>query len=159
LTTRISTEESTRGSAVTSIDARFSTVESDVDVAGTGQFFFGAADIGTTTNTRGLAPGYTSGSASTTFLDVDVRQPFTATKIALKARAGGTGAATLTYAVRKNGSATAMTLEVATTAVTGSDTGSVSFAEGDTFGVQVAKSEAISASPTDSFITIGYITP
>lgn len=120
----------------------------------------GANTLTGTTTTRYLTPGYNSGTASSNPLDMAVTKPFKIDSMRMLARVGGTAGQTISATVRKNGAAVGTAiLTTASDATSGSSTfTAVSFAAGDTWGLQIDKSGAIATSPTDIFWTIG-ITP
>lgn len=125
-----------------------------------GQVELGASTITGTTTTRYLATGYESGTASANALDMPVAKAFSINAIRMFARLGGTAGETITARVRKNGATAGTALVTASDATSGAVTflSPVSYAPGDTWGLQIDKSGAIATSPTDIFWSVG-ITP
>ena len=69
----------------------------------------------------------------------------------------GVGGATITYTLRVNGVATALTVGMLATAVDGSDlANSVAVAAGNLIDVEVTKSAAITTSPDDIVATMEF---
>lgn len=116
---------------------------------------FSARQVDTTTTTRYLPFGYTNAVAPTTPQDMPVVRAFSLSTMTVFNNGTGLGASTITYAMRKNGLATALAVTMLPTdteesiAVT-----AVSFLPGDTWGVEVTKSGAITASPTDIKVVV-----
>lgn len=121
-------------------------------------YVFGHTSIGTTTTTRYLPPGYTgNGTAPTTAVQFRVPRIGTIKSLRVHAGVAGSGASNLTYTVRKNSVATAVTCTFSNTVQDGSDlVNTASFAAGDLIDISVAKSAGISSSPTDVLATVEF---
>jgi hypothetical protein len=120
----------------------------------------GANGIANTTATRYLATGYNNGTAGTNPLDMPVAKPFKIDSLRMFARVAGAAGQTITATIRKNGATVGTaTLATASDATTGSSTfTAVSYAAGDTWGLQIDKSGNV-GSPTDVFWSVGMTPP
>jgi hypothetical protein len=114
---------------------------------------FGTQDVGTTTGSTNkfLAPGTGQVSVSATEIKMPITRPTTIRGLKLSC-VGGTGSATVTYTVRKNGVNQTLTLGVTNTATFGSSTGTVSCVAGDLISVQVTKTATVTTGQT--FVTL-----
>ena len=126
-------------------------------LAATSEFMWGNGSIGTSTSTRYMAPGYSPNAAVTSVVQMRVPRAGTVKNLRVHVNSAGTGAANLTFTVRKNSVATALACTFSNTATDGSDlVDTVTFAAGDLIDVTVAKSASITGSPTDLFVTVEF---
>jgi hypothetical protein len=115
---------------------------------------WGDSSVGTSTTQRFLEPGYTANTAPVSPVAIAMPKAGTVRNLRVVHNAAGTGASNITYTVRKNGVATALTAVVANTATSGSDvTHSFTVAAGDTLDVSVDKSASLSTSPSAITVT------
>jgi hypothetical protein len=122
----------------------------------------GANTITNTTTTRYLTPGYNSGTASINALDMPVTKAFKADSLRMTTRVAVATGVTITATLRKNGSPVGTAILATDSAATSGSSSftAVSYAAGDTWGLQVDKSGATGGSgPTDIFYTIGITPP
>lgn len=112
--------------------------------------FWGNAGLTTTTTTRFLTPGFSTGNAPTTV--IQYRVPITGSIRNLRVRHNtvGTGGNLIVYTVRINGVASALTVSMAANASDGSDlTHSVAISAGDLIDIRATKAVIIGGSPVD----------
>jgi len=117
---------------------------------------FMAGDVGTSATTKYLPPGYIA-VAPTVAKDMPVAKAMTIKGMRYSAATAHTGSgSTVIVSVRKNGSPESLALIVAAGVTTGDTIGQdpVSFAAGDTFGLQVDKGGTVTASPLDMAVTL-----
>lgn len=117
---------------------------------------FIAGDVGTNATTKYLPPGYIAVAPSVA-KDMPVVKAMTITGMRYSAATAHTGSgSTVIVSVRKNGSPESLALIIAAGAVDGDTIGQgpVSFAAGDTFGLQVDKGGTVTASPLDMAVTL-----
>ena len=123
-----------------------------------GELVFVAGDVGTSTTALYMPPGYIAVAASDP-KDFTVSRAMTVVGMLYKARTGhvSPSAEQIVFSLRKNGSPESLALLVAEGATTG-DTGAqsgVSFAAGNTIGIQVDKAgSGITTSPADAAVTL-----
>jgi hypothetical protein len=115
---------------------------------------FGSSGVLTTTTTRYLHPFYEASNAPTA--PVSFRVPFAGTLRKLRVRhntPAGNGNA-IVYTVRINGSASSLTVSLASTSADGSDlVNAPTVAAGDYVDVEVTKAAGIGTSPSDIMAT------
>lgn len=116
---------------------------------------WGDDNITTTTTTRYLTPGFDDGTAETTETAYRVPSAGTAQNMRVRARAAGSGAATLTYTLMVNGSPSALSVAMSNTANDGTDlVNTVSLSAGDLISIRVTKSTSLSSSPDDIMVSL-----
>lgn len=128
---------------------------------GSGVLAWGNTDIGTSTTTRFLTAWYADVLAPTTAdAAARYRVPTNGKVRNLRVRQiGGAGAGNITYTVRKNGVATAVTVTVAAATVDGSDlVNEAEFAAGDLIDIEVTKDAAIATSPNPVQLVVEFST-
>ena len=114
-----------------------------------GAFVFGAANVGTSTTARYLAPGYTPNGASVTRMAFRVPRAGTLQNLRVRHNAVGVGG-TITYTVRINGVNSTLTVAPLASSVGGSDTSHTpSVAADDLLEIYVTKGASITTSPGD----------
>lgn len=111
-----------------------------------------ALDI-TTLAARFIAPGMALALEVTTEIQVAVVRPGVLRELRLD-QVAGTGAGNTTYTVRVNGGDTALTMQVAHTATSGSGTGSIAVVAGDLISIKTTKSALPATSPTMIGVTL-----
>ena len=116
---------------------------------------FGTGDTGTSGAAGYLAPGWIA-ALSATELQMTLTRPGTLRSLYIAVAVAGTGAATNTYTVRKNGVDTTITTTIAnTSAGAASDvTHSVTVVAGDLLSVSCAKSGGVAAGQSDVTATV-----
>ncbi len=116
-------------------------LQSGVDLGG--QLSWGNTTVASSTTTRYLEPWFSDGIAPTTPIQFEVTRAATLRNMRVRHNnPGGTGAI-ITYTLRVNGVATALSVGLASTSATGSDlVNSVAVAAGDTLDVEVTKAAA-----------------
>jgi len=117
-----------------------------------------ATSVGTSTTTLYVPPGYIA-TASADAKDWVVSRALTVSGLLYKARTGHVSppAEQIFFSVRKNGAPESLALLIAEGATSGDTVGQggVSFAAGDTIGIQVDKGGAgITTSPADAAVTL-----
>lgn len=107
---------------------------------------FGTSDVGAASTALFIAPGYIA-AASATEMQMPVTRAGTMRNLRLNTAVAGTGAATNTYTVRKNGSNTALAVTQSNTATgqVSETSSSVTLASGDLISLQVTKSAGVVA--------------
>lgn len=148
--------------AANSVGASTAAARADHVHADAWQALLGIGGITGTTTTRYVATGRDPGTASANPLDMPVRKAFKIDSLRMVARVGGTAGQTITAAIRKNGALAGggSVLTTASDALTGANSFTpVSFADGDTWGLQIDKSGAIATSPTDITWAAGMTPP
>lgn len=123
-----------------------------------GELVFMAGDVGTSTTTLYMPPGFIA-VATSTEKDFKVSRAMTVVGMLYKARTGHVSPAAeqIFFSLRKNGSPESLALLIDEGATTGDTTGQdgVTFAAGSTIGVQVDKANAgITTSPADAAVTL-----
>ncbi len=116
-----------------------------------------AGDVGTSATTLYMPPGFIA-TATSTEKDFKVSRAMTVVGMLYKARTGHVSPSSeqIFFSLRKNGSPESLALLIAEGATTGDTTGQdgVTFAAGNTIGVQVDKGGAgITTSPADAAVT------
>lgn len=116
---------------------------------------WGDDNITTTTTTRYLTPGFDDGTAETTETAYRVPSAGTAQNMRVRARAVGSGAATLTYTLMVNGSPSSLEVAMSNTAQDGTDlVNTVLLSAGDLISIRVTKSASLSSSPDDIMVSL-----
>jgi hypothetical protein len=112
---------------------------------------WGNTGIGTSTTTRYLTPGFERATANTAATPLIVPATGVIRNLTVVHVAAGTGAATITYTVMKNGVATTLTLGISNTSATFVQdvTHSFSVAAGDQISLRVTKSAGTTTSPAN----------
>jgi hypothetical protein len=122
------------------------------------QVVFGANALGTT-GTRYLMPSYTANVASTGVKRLRITKNCTAVRMDITNSAAGTGTGdytfTLATVVSDVATTTTLTVNLLATARSGSVTASVSLTAGQEIAIQTVANGTITASPVDTFATIG----
>lgn len=118
---------------------------------GASELCMGAQSVGVGTAAVFLAPGTGLVAAATEIQFVIIRAG-TLRNMRL-ACVAGTGAATVTYTLRRNGANTTLVTSVANTATAGTGSGSATVAKGDRISVSVAKNAIVAAGQTQVAIT------
>jgi hypothetical protein len=116
---------------------------------------FGAGQVGSSTTTRYLYPGYDDDLAQTVV--VQIVAPYAGTLRDFYVRHNNTdgNGNDIVYTVRVNGVATAVTVTLASTSADGSDlANSVAVAAGDLVDIEVTKAASVGNSPDDVTATI-----
>lgn len=115
---------------------------------GTGVWFWGADDLGLTTTTRFLPPGYGLGLALTAQIDLPMPRAGTIKNLFIRQNSPGTGGSNVVYTLTKNGVDTALSVTIASSGTSGSDTANtVTVAQGDHIGIKVTKPLLLLTSP------------
>lgn len=128
-----------------------------IDNPPTDTLFWGNTGIGTSTTARFLTPGHDPNTALTTAIQFRVPRVGVLKQLRVHSNTAGTGAATLTFTVRKNSVATTITCSYSNTAQDGSDvTNSISVAAGDLIDITITKSTTLSSSPAEVMATLEY---
>ena len=116
---------------------------------------FGASGVSSTTTTRYLWPWYEDSLAQTSAIQMRVPRACTLKNMRVRHNTTAGNGNNIVYTVRKNGTATALTVTLASTASDGSDTtNTVSFAAGDLIDIEVTKASSIGTSPSNITVTI-----
>lgn len=118
---------------------------------GASELCMGAQSVGVGTAAVFLAPG-TGLAAAATEIQFVVPRAGTLRNMRIACIAG-TGVATVTYTLRRNGANTTLSVAVANTASNGTGSGSATVAKGDRISVSVAKSAIVAAGQTQVAIT------
>ena len=127
------------------------------DAVQTGHFQWGNDTIGTSATTRFLVPGYSETAAPTTSPAFRVPTAGTIQRLRVHHNNPGTGGATITYTLRKNGATQVLTCAMLPTAADASDlANSFTVAAGDLIDLQVTKSGAIATSPVDVLASVEF---
>jgi hypothetical protein len=116
---------------------------------------FAAQSLGTATADRYLAPGMDLASASSVEIELPVPRAGTIRELRLQCVAG-TGAANVTFTLRKNGVDTALALTVSNLATGGVAAGSIAFAAGDRISVRVSKTAIPTTPQTLAALTLEF---
>jgi hypothetical protein len=123
----------------------------------TDTLLWGNNGLGTSTTARYLSPSYDPGAAAVTARQYRVPRAGTVKSLRVHSNVAGTGTATLTFTVRKNGVAQTLTCAYGNTAVDGSDlVNTFTVAAGDLLDVTVTKSVSITTSPVDIIASVEY---
>jgi hypothetical protein len=118
---------------------------------------WGDTNIGATTTTRYLTPGYANSVAKTTALQLRMPRSGTLQNFYLRHTSGGGNGNNIVYTFRKNGVATGLTVTLASTANDASDlVNTVTVAKGDLIDIEITKAAGIAGSPTDVIATVEY---
>lgn len=119
---------------------------------------FGAGDLTTASSAVFFAPGYVA-IAVATELQIAITRPANVRNLRVQVQVAGTGAATVTYTVRKNGADTALTTSLANTATgQASDlTHTVSVVAGDLLSCDCTKSGGVAAGQTFTTATVEFV--
>ncbi len=125
-------------------------------VGGGAPMVFGDYSIATSTTVRYIHPmGQDNGSAHTAELQIEVPRAGTFKNLRVLAGTAGTGAATITYTLRKNASDTALLVAMSNTATAGADTSNtVAVVAGDKISISAAKSTGITSSQLHIHISL-----
>ena len=109
-------------------------------LTGGGQLSWGNETIASSTTPRYLEPWFSGGLAPTTPIQFEVTRAGTLRSMYVRHNNPGGSGAVITYTLRVNGIATALTVALASTSATGSDlANSVVVAAGDTVDIEVTK--------------------
>jgi hypothetical protein len=105
---------------------------------------FGADSLGTLSTALFFAPGYTA-AAGATEIQIPISRPGTIRNLRVQVATAGTGAATVTFTVRKNGVDTAIVATISNTATgLASDLAdTISVAAGDLLSLKITKSAPV----------------
>jgi hypothetical protein len=111
---------------------------------------WGNTGVGTSTTARYLTPGFERALANTASTPIIVPSAGVIRNLVVAHITAGTGAATITYTVLKNGVGTTLTVDVSNTSTTfvKDSTDSFTVAAGDKITLRVTKSVATTTSPT-----------
>lgn len=110
---------------------------------------WGNDNVASTTATRYMSPGYESTVAGTVAPSYPITRSVTAQRLFVKHGTPSGNGEPIVYTVRKNGTPTALSVSLASTGSTGSDTThSVAFAAGDAIDIEITKASGIVASPS-----------
>ena len=121
---------------------------------------FGSDSIATSTTARFLDPFWDDGLAPLVGAIVQFRavRAGTLQNMRVRQNRAGVGGATITYTVRLNNVATALTVGMLATALDGTDlVNTVAVAAGDLVDLEVTKSAAITTSPDDIVATMEFV--
>lgn len=120
---------------------------------------WGNTDIGITTTTRYMTPGYLGAMATSTAIQLRAAYAGTLKNLRVHSNAVGSGASNLTFTVRKNSTTQSLACTFSNTTADGSDTSNtVAVAAGDLLDIAITKSVAIASSPTDVLVTVELAT-
>jgi hypothetical protein len=137
----------------TSLD--FQAIRADIDA--TENLIFGAGKIGSTTITNYLYPGYTDSIAQSTPVQFRASRAGNMRSLRVRHNTPAGNGNPIVYTLRKNGTPTALTATLASTANDGSDlVNTVGIAAGDLIDVEVTKASSIGASPRDITASIEF---
>jgi pectate lyase-like protein len=127
--------------------------------AGGGPLQFGSGDLGTVATALFFAPAFATAVAGATELQVAVPRPGTLRNLEVFVLGAGTGAATVTFTVRKGGVDQALTTSISNTATgTVNDlVNSFTVAAGDLISVKITKSGAVAAGQTNVTVMMELI--
>jgi hypothetical protein len=119
---------------------------------------FGTADAGTVATALFFAPGYEL-TSSAVELSIPVNRPGTVRNLYVNVVGAGTGAATVTYTVRKNGADQTLLTTLGNTATgAASDlVNSFTVVAGDLISIQITKSGVVAAGQTNVFATVEIV--
>jgi len=123
-----------------------------------GELVFIAGDVGTSTTTLYMVPGFIA-TASPDYKDFKVSRALTVTGLLYKARVGHTSPSgeQIFFSLRRDGNPESLALLISPGETSGDTTGQlpVSFAAGSTIGIQVDKANVgVSTSPVDAAVTL-----
>jgi hypothetical protein len=118
---------------------------------------WGNGSVTATTTTRFLTPGFDPGTAQTTAIQIRVVQAGTVRNLFVRHNGTAGNGNAIVYTVRRNAAAQTLTVSLASTATSGSDTvNSFTVAQGDTIDIQVTKAVAVGTSPSDVAVTVEF---
>lgn len=123
----------------------------------TGSLLFGAGQIGSSTTDRYLFPAYSDSLAQTSAVQFRAPRAGTLQKLRVRHNITAGNGNNVVYTLRKNGTPTALTATLASTANDASDlVNTVGVAAGDLLDVIATKASTIGASPRDVTASIEY---
>lgn len=118
--------------------------------------FFGAENVGTTTTSRFLAPGYSPDMATTTSLGMRLSRAGTLRNLAARHNGVGVGGA-IVYTVWVNSIITTLAVSLnASSSDALNSVDSVAVLAGDLIEIRASKASSITTSPTDISVTLGF---
>lgn len=127
-------------------------------VGGPAILTFGSNDVSSTTTTRYLGPGIMDSQAATSVDQMTIPRDGFLRNMYLFVNGPGGNGNTIVYTVRINSVASALTVSMASTAATGSDTTNVvSVSEGDEIDVEITKALGVSTGPDEVRATMEFV--
>lgn len=119
---------------------------------------WGNDSVAATTTTRYLTPGFTSALAPTSAIQFRVPSSGTIRRLRVRHNTTAGNGNSIVYTVRINGTASAVTVSLASTANDGSDlTNTAAIAAGDLLDIEVTKAASVGTSPSDIIATLEVI--
>lgn len=116
---------------------------------------WGNSNVSGTTTTRYLTPGYTDATAPTSAVQFRVPSAGTVRKLRVRQNVGAGNGNNIVYTVRKNGSAQALAVTIASTSQDGSDlSNTFTVAAGDLLDIEVTKASSVGTSPSNVTATV-----
>ena len=118
---------------------------------------WGSGSVSATTTTRYLQPGFDTGTAPTSAVQIRVPQAGTIKNLFIRQNTTAGNGNAIVYTLRKNGAAQTLTVSIASTTQNGSDvTHSFAVAQGDTLDIEVTKAASVGTSPSDITATVEF---
>ncbi len=117
-----------------------------------GFLLFGASQVFASTSTRYLFPSYANDGAQTTAIQLEIPSgvtTFNAVRILIRHNKPSGNGNDVTYTLRVNNVATALTVTLASTDTSASTSATVAIASGDLIDIEITKAAGIANSPDD----------
>ena len=119
---------------------------------------FGDASVGSSTATRYMAPGFDSGTASLSVIQMDAPRDGFLRSLRVRHNTTAGNGNDIIYTVRIAGVASLLTVTLASTAAVGSDTTNiVAVTEGQTIDIEITKAATVGVSPSDVVATFEIV--
>jgi hypothetical protein len=141
--------------AIDEIEGRIDTLEGAA--APTPPLIWGAGDVGNSTTTRYLFPGYDDDLAQTVAIRIPAPRAGNIKTLRVVHNGPAGNGSAIVYTLRVGGVASALTASLASTGSTASDlVNTVAVLAGDLLDIEITKAAGVGTSPTDVTVTVEY---